>query len=80
MSQSQKNESVDSSTTEMRETDHRMSRLLVIGVSTGLAAGFLTAIWIAGSEWLGMQIAVTLSVMGAAATLGGLMAVNFVGD
>ncbi len=68
---------VDSSTPTMKEKSRGLARSLIVGVVTGLVLGFLVAIWIAGSDWLGTMVATSLSVMGASAALGGLLAANF---
>lgn len=78
--QAVKNAAVDSSTESMKEEDRRVARMVKIGVGTGIAASLPVSFWIASSAWLGMKIAVMLAVMGAAGAIGGLMAVNFVGD
>jgi len=75
-----KNAAVDSSTPHMKEDDRRVAHLVKIGVITGIAVSLPISFWIASSAWLGMKIAVMLAVMGASATIGGLMAVNFAGD
>ena len=71
------NKGVDSATPEMKEGARHLARSLTIGIVAGLVAGLLVAIWIAGSDWTGTMIATALSVMGASATIGGLMAANF---
>jgi hypothetical protein len=71
------NVAVDSGTPDMKEKSRGLARILGIGVGGGLLCGFLVAIWIAGSDWLGTMIATSLCVMGAAATIGGLIAANF---
>ncbi len=75
-----KNAAVDSSTPHMKQEDQRVARLVKNGVLIGMAVSLPISYWIASSAWLGMQIAVALAVMGAAGTIGGLLAVNFVGD
>ncbi len=71
------NRGVDSATPAMKEKARRLARLVTIGVVAGLVSGLMISVWIAGSDWAGTMIATSLSVMGAAATLGGLMAANF---
>lgn len=71
------NRGIDSSTAEMKEKSRHLARTVTIGVVAGLVSGLLIAFWIAGSDWTGTMIATALSVMGAAATIGGLMAANF---
>jgi Mg/Co/Ni transporter MgtE len=71
------NKGVDSATAEMKEKASHLARSLTIGVVTGLVTGFLIAIWIAGADWMGTMVATSLAVMGASATLGGLMGANF---
>jgi hypothetical protein len=71
------NVAVDSGTPDMKEHSRGLVRTLAIGVGIGLVSGFLIAIWIAGSDWLGTMIATSLCVMGAGATIGGLIAANF---
>ena len=78
--QAGKNMAVDSATASMKEADQRVARMVKIGVGTGVALSLPVSFWIASSVWLGMKIAVMLAVMGAAGTIGGLMAVNFAGD
>lgn len=78
--QATRNAAVDSSTASMKEEDRRVARMVKTGVVVGIVVSLPISFWIAGSAWLGMKIAVILAVMGAAATIGGLMAVNFVGD
>jgi len=78
--QATRNAAVDSSTANMKEEDRRIARMVKTGVVVGIVASLPISFWIAGSAWLGMKIAVILAVMGAAAAIGGLMAVNFVGD
>lgn len=77
MSDKVTNVSVDSGTPEMKEQSRSLAKTLSIGVVTGLVLGFLVALWIAGSDWTGTMIATALCVMGAAATIGGLLAANF---
>ena len=77
MSSNTTNAPVDSSTEEMKDNARHLGRSVLMGVTAGLISGFLIAIWIAGSNWLGTMIATSLSVMGAAATIGGLLAANF---
>ena len=71
------NRGVDSATPEMKEKSRHLARTLTIGVVSGLVTGLLIAVWIAGSDWTGTMIATALAVMGASATIGGLMAANF---
>ncbi len=71
------NVGVDSATPAMKEKSRSLTRVLGIGVLTGTVIGFLIAIWIAGSDWMGTMIATSLCVMGASATIGGLLAANF---
>lgn len=71
------NRGVDSQTPEMKEKSRDLTRKLIVGVVSGLVVGLLIAFWIAGSDWTGTMIATALSVMGASATIGGLMAANF---
>jgi len=77
MDQDVTNVGVDSSTPDMRDKSRGLARNVRNGVVIGLIAGFLIAIWIAGSDWLGTMVATSLSVMGASATIGGLMGANF---
>lgn len=72
-----RNEGIDSTTPEMKEKSRRLTRSLTIGVIVGLIVGLLTAVWIAGSDWMGTMVATSLCVMGASATIGGLMGANF---
>lgn len=72
------NRSVDSGTPEMKQQSRSLARTLTIGVVAGLVGGLLVAFWIAGSDWTGTMIATALAVMGASATIGGLIAANFV--
>ena len=71
------NRSVDSSTPEMKEKSRHLARTVTIGAVGGMVTGLLIAFWIAGSDWTGTMIATALAVMGAAATIGGLVAANF---
>lgn len=71
------NVAVDSATPEMKEKSRGLTRKLTIGVVAGTVSGLLIAVWIAGSDWTGTMIATALCVMGAAATIGGLLAANF---
>lgn len=71
------NQGVNSATPEMKEKARHLTRTLTIGVVAGLVTGLAIAIWIAGSDWMGTMIATSLSVMGASATIGGLMGANF---
>ncbi len=77
MSTSVENAPINSATEEMKDKSRYLARIVGIGVIAGLISGFLVAIWIAGSQWTGTMIATSLSVMGAAATIGGLLAANF---
>lgn len=72
-----RNEGIDSATPEMKEKSRNLVRALTIGVVAGTVTGIVIAIWIAGSDWIGTMIATSLCVMGASATIGGLMGANF---
>jgi len=74
------NVAVDSSTAEMKDTTRQLARVVSIGILSGLIAGFLTALWIAGSDWAGTMVATTLAVMIASAAIGGLMGANFASE
>ncbi len=71
------NVSVDSGTAEMKEKSRGLAQKVIVGVVGGMVTGFLIAVWIAGSDWMGTMVATSLCVMGAAATIGGLIAANF---